>query len=107
MDSVTGVRSGRSRYESVPPYSTISDANDVTHLLFLRELREKQHVSDILFLVDDAYHLKNALNRIGRRFQVCHQGNWNAVERVFREVKRRTSSFTLLFGVPTVLCHPT
>lgn len=67
-------------------------------LLFLRELREKQQVSDVTFLVDDAHHLKNALDRLGLRFQVCRQGNRNAIERVFREVKRCTSSLSNTFS---------
>jgi putative transposase len=67
-------------------------------LLFLRELRDKQQVSDVTFLVDDAHHLKNALDRLGLRFRVCRHGNRNAVERVFREVKRRTSSFSNTFS---------
>ncbi|WP_380676233.1 IS6 family transposase [Salinigranum sp. GCM10025319] len=74
-------------------------------LLFLRELREKQQVSDVMFLVDDAHHLKNALERLGLRFHVCRHGNRNAIERVFREVKRRTSSFSNTFSnaqLPTV-----
>ncbi|WP_380675878.1 IS6 family transposase [Salinigranum sp. GCM10025319] len=74
-------------------------------LLFLRELREKQQVSDVMFLVDDAHHLKNALERLGLRFHVCRHGNRNSIERVFHEVKRRTSSFSNTFSnaqLPTV-----
>ena len=74
-------------------------------LLFLHELREKQQVSDVTFLVDDAHHLKNALERLGLRFRVCRHGNWNAIERVFCEVKRRTSSYSNTFPnaqLPTV-----
>jgi len=66
--------------------------------IFLRELREKHNVEDALFLVDDAPHLKAALHRTGLRFQVDRHGNRNAVERVFREVKRRTSSFSNYFS---------
>jgi putative transposase len=67
-------------------------------VLFLRELREKQQISDVTFLVDKAHHLKNALERLGLRFRVCRHGNRNAVERVFREVKRRISSFSNTFS---------
>jgi putative transposase len=66
--------------------------------IFLRELREKHNVEDALFLVDDTPHLKAALHRAGLRFQVDRHGNRNAVERVFREVKRRTSSFSNCFN---------
>ena len=71
-------------------------------LLFLRELREKQQVSDVTFLVDDAHHLKNALDRLGLRFRVCRHGNRNAIERIFREVKRLTFSFSNMFSNATV-----
>ncbi|WP_152039505.1 IS6 family transposase [Salinigranum salinum] len=65
---------------------------------FLRELREKQQVSDVTFLVDDVHHLKNALDRFDLRFRVCRRGNRNAVERIFHEVKHRTSSFSNTFS---------
>jgi putative transposase len=66
-------------------------------LLFLRELREKQQVEQATFLVDGAHHLQTALTRLGLRFQYVRHGNRNSVERVFREVKRRTSSFANAF----------
>jgi putative transposase len=65
---------------------------------FLRELREKHDVSDAMFLVDYAQHLAAALRRAGLRFQTMRHGNRNAVERVFREVKRRTYSFSNSFS---------
>jgi transposase-like protein len=66
--------------------------------IFLRELREKHDVSDAVFLVNGARHLQTALRRSGLRFRYeCH-GNRNTVERVFREVKRRTSSFSNTFS---------
>ena len=65
---------------------------------FLQELREKHDVSDAVFLVDYAQHLAAALHRAGLQFQTIRHGNRNAVERVFREVKRRTSSFSNSFS---------
>src|SRR6056297_2071821 len=65
---------------------------------FLRELRAKHDVSEAVFLVDHAHHLSAALNRAGLRFQTIRHGNRNAVERVFREIKRRTSSFSTSFS---------
>ena len=96
-------------YAAVDP-----DTNEILHtrlfqarttertLLFLRELREKYTVEHALFLVDSAHFLKAALNRLGLRFQTCRHGNRNAVERVFREVKRRTSSFANTFRNATL-----
>lgn len=92
-------------YAAVDP-----DTNRVLHIrlftttttvltqMFLRELQEKHDVSDAVFLVDYAQHLATALRRAGLRFQTIHHGNRNAVERVFREVKRRTSSFSNSFS---------
>jgi len=67
-------------------------------VLFLRELRDKQQVEQATFLVDGAHHLKAALERLGLRFQIRRRGNRNSVERVFREGKRRTSSFSNTFS---------
>ena len=66
--------------------------------IFLRELREKHDVSDAVFLVDGARHLQTALRRSGLRFRYERHGNRNSVERVFREAKRRTSSFSNTFS---------
>jgi putative transposase len=65
---------------------------------FLHELQEKHDLEDTVFLVDHAHHLAAALQRAGLRFQTDRHGNRNAVERVFREVKRRTSSFSNSFS---------
>ena len=65
---------------------------------FLQELQENHDVSDAVFLVDHAKDLAAALRRMGLRFHPVRHGNRNAVERVFREVKRRTSSFGNSFG---------
>ena len=66
--------------------------------IFLRELRQKHDVETAEFLVDGAQHLQTALHRAGLRFQLCRAGNRNAVERIFRELKRRTSSFSNCFS---------
>ncbi|WP_380679818.1 IS6 family transposase [Salinigranum sp. GCM10025319] len=67
-------------------------------MLFLRELREKQQLTDVTFVIDAATHSKAALDRLGLRFRVNCHGNRNSVERVFREVKRRTSSLSNTFS---------
>ncbi|SDY74502.1 IS6 family transposase [Halopenitus persicus] len=66
--------------------------------IFLRELCQKHDVESAVFLVDGAKHLQTALSRAGLRFQIHHHGNRNAVERIFRELKRRTSSFSNCFS---------
>ncbi|WP_436348275.1 IS6 family transposase [Natronorubrum sp. FCH18a] len=65
---------------------------------FLRELTEKHDLDDAVFLVDGAKHLQTALHHLGLRFRYQKHGNRNAVERVFREIKRRTSSFSNCFS---------
>jgi len=66
--------------------------------MFLSELREKPQVGDTLFLVDGAPWLQAACHRHGLPFQHVTHGNWNGVERVFREVKRRTNQFSNTFS---------
>ena len=86
------------------------DTNDLLHVrlfsttttslteIFLRELRQKHNVETAVFLVDGAQHLQTALQRAGLRFQMRRHGNRNAIERIFRELKRRTSSFSNCFS---------
>lgn len=50
-----------------------------------------------MFLIDDAAHLKSALSRYVCRFPVRRHRNRKSVERVLREVKRRTFSFSNTF----------
>jgi transposase-like protein len=61
--------------------------------MFLTELREKHLVSDAIFLVDGAPWLQAACHRHSLRFQHVTHGNRNAIERVFKELKRRTEAF--------------
>ncbi|ELZ16935.1 transposase [Natrinema thermotolerans DSM 11552] len=66
--------------------------------LFLQELTEKHDVENAVFLVDGAKHLQAALRRSGLRFRYEKHGNRHASERVFRDIKRRTSSFSNCFS---------
>jgi transposase-like protein len=61
--------------------------------IFLDELSEKHDVDDAVFLVDSADWLKAALHRRGYEFQYERHGQRNSIERVFKEVKRRTCQF--------------
>jgi len=92
-------------YAAVDP-----DSNHILHIrlyagrttalteMFLRELKQKHDVDDALFLVDGAPWLHKACERHGLRFQHETHGNRNAVERVYREVKRRTHIFSNTFS---------
>ncbi len=65
---------------------------------FFAELREKHDVDDAVFLVDGATPLNAACSRHGLDFRYERHGNRNSVERVFREIKRRTSLFSNCFS---------
>ncbi len=65
---------------------------------FFTELREKHDVDDAVFLVDGAAPLQDACSRHGLDYRYEKHGNRNSVERVFREVKRRTTCFSNCFS---------
>jgi len=74
------------------------DRNTAMTERFLRELKQKHDFVESLFLVDSVPWLQTALSRHNLRFQHVTHGNRNAVERVYREVKPRTSSFSNCFS---------
>jgi transposase-like protein len=65
---------------------------------FLAELHRRYQLNNVEFLVDDADYLVNILEEDGYRFQMISHGNRNAIERVFWEIERRTSSFATSFS---------
>jgi len=65
---------------------------------FLTGLHRRYRLDDVEFLVDDADYLVNVLDEDGYRFQMMSHGNRNAIERVFWEIERRTSSFANSFS---------
>jgi putative transposase len=72
--------------------------NSVLAQQFLAALREKHDVDDAVFLIDGSLSLKDACSRHGLDLRVERHGDRNSVERIFREVKRRTSSFSNCFS---------
>ena len=72
--------------------------NSVLAQAFAAELREKHDVDNAVFLIDGSHSLKDACRRHGLDFRYEKHGNRNSVERVFREVKRRTTSFSNCFS---------
>jgi transposase-like protein len=72
--------------------------NKVIAHTFFAELREKHDVDEALFLIDGSHSLKDACSRQKLDLRVERHGDRNSVERVFREVKRRTSSFSNCFS---------
>ncbi|TKX81264.1 IS6 family transposase [Halorubrum sp. SD626R] len=92
-------------YAAVDP-----DSNDLLHTKleptrtnviadqFFAELREKHDIDDAIFLVNGAVPLHRACEKHGLDFRYERHGNRNSVERVFREVKRRTICFSNFFS---------
>jgi transposase-like protein len=72
--------------------------NSVLAQQFLAELRDKHLVDDAVFLVDSAPWLQAALHRDGLDYRYEKHGNRNIVERIFRELKRRTTSSRTVFS---------
>ena len=65
---------------------------------FLTELYEKHDVDDAVFLIDRSHSLQAACQLYDYDFKYEKHGNRNAVERVFREIKRRTICFPNCFS---------
>jgi transposase-like protein len=78
--------------------SLFPTANKQITRWFLDELHRRYQLDNVLFLVDDADYLGPVLAEDGYRFQILSHGNRNAIERVFWEVERRTSSFANSFS---------
>lgn len=57
-------------------------------ILFLQELQQHSPVTKAMILVNDTHHLKAPLSRFDFRFQIGRNGVRNAVEHIFRKVKR-------------------
>ena len=78
--------------------SLFPTATKQTTRWFLTELHHRYQLDDVVFLVDDADYLGPVLAEDGYRFQTLAHGNRNAIERVFWEIERRTSSFANSFS---------
>ena len=78
--------------------SLFPTATKQTTRWFLAELHRRYDLDDVLFLVDDADYLGSVLAETRHRFRIISHGNRNAIERVFWEVERRTSSFANSFS---------
>jgi putative transposase len=72
--------------------------NEVTTRWFLDQLHHRCNLAETTILVDNAAYLTGVLAEDGYRFRYEPDGNRNAIERVFREVERRTSSFSNSFS---------
>ncbi|MDL0119331.1 IS6 family transposase [Halobacterium salinarum] len=64
----------------------------------LTELSEKHDVSDAVFPVNGSHSLQDACQRLILDFKYEKHGNRNAVERVFREIKRCIICFSNCFS---------
>jgi putative transposase len=87
-----------------------SDTNDLLHTQlepttnnaladrFFADLRDKHDLDDATVLVDGSTSLQRACRKHDLDFRYERDGNRNSVERVFREIKRRTTSFSNCFS---------
>ncbi|WP_425461944.1 IS6 family transposase [Natronosalvus hydrolyticus] len=66
--------------------------------IFLAELMEKHEVEDVVLPIDSTAWLKATLHRRGLEYRYERHGNRNCIKRIYREVKRRTSSFSNSFS---------
>jgi putative transposase len=80
-------------YSRLFPTYTIPIARE-----FLTELAQKHDVEDAMFLVDNADDLIGGLRRKNYTYRVQQHRFRNSVEHIFREVERRTSSFSNYFS---------
>ena len=65
---------------------------------FFADLRNKHDIDDATILVDGSASLQRACRKHDLDFRYERHGNRNSVERVFREIKRRTTSFSNCFS---------
>ena len=65
---------------------------------FVTELAEKHDVEEAIFFINDAREVKGALRREGLKYRIEIFGLHHTIERVFREVERRTTSFSNCFS---------
>ncbi|MDB2275353.1 IS6 family transposase [Halorubrum ezzemoulense] len=65
---------------------------------FFADLRDKHDIDDATVLVDGSASLQRACRKHDLNFRYERHGNRNSVERVFREIKRRTIYFSNCFS---------
>ena len=81
-------------------YSAVNpQTNEIRHVSLFPTITKQ---TTRWFLVDDADYLGPVLAEDGYRFQAISHGNRNAIERVFREIERRTLSFATSFSHVTL-----
>jgi transposase-like protein len=79
-------------------FSLFPTTNKVTTRWFLDDLHQRCWLTDVTILVDGADYLIEVLDEDGYDYEHMPHGNRNAIERVFSEVERRTSSFANSFS---------
>jgi transposase-like protein len=75
---------------------------DVTTWWSLDQLHHRCNPAEVTLLVDNATYLTGVLADDGYRFRYEPDGDRNSVERVFREIERRTASFSNRFSHVTL-----
>ena len=78
--------------------SLFPTTNEVTTRWFLDKLHRRCSLADVTILVDGADYLLGVRAEDSYRCHYLPTGSRNSVERVFRDVERRTSSFSNSFS---------
>lgn len=93
------VRRWRCRGERRSSDSAVPGPNNTTHRTrFLYELCDEQGIEQATCLVDGATHMASVLVRLGVRSEAVRCGNRDSVERISRDRKRPSASFSNTFN---------
>jgi transposase-like protein len=90
------------RTNEIAHVSLYPTTNKTTTRQFLTELHRRYQLDDIVFLIDGGDHLVSVFDTDGYDYRVVKHGNRNAIERVFWEIQRRTTSFANSFSHVTL-----
>jgi putative transposase len=90
------------RTNEIAHVSHYPTTNKTTTRQFLTELHRRYQLDDVVFLIDGGDHLAPVFDTDGYDYRVVKHGNRNAIERVFWEIQRRTTSFANSFSHVTL-----
>ena len=96
--AVLAVRCRRSSHQRDRRAKLLSDNKSYYNAVVLDDLHQQCWLRDITILVDGADYLIEVLAEDGYDYEHVPHGNRSAVERIFRKVECRTSSFANSFS---------
>ncbi|AXR76262.1 Transposase (plasmid) [Natrarchaeobaculum sulfurireducens] len=93
LDAAVNLESNELLHTKLEPTGTKVIASD-----FVRELREEHDVNDAVFLISRDISLQYVCERHDLEFRYERHGGQNSTKHVFREIKRRTTTFSNCFS---------